>query len=100
MKGLILDFIKFILRLIPKKISGNTLTCKEVAYILSTVDDVSGPEYKSLRFHRFICHCCGNYQKQLDRISDAAKSLKEIDFTPEQLERISAQQKKISQIYK
>ena len=95
-----LDLYKFILRCIPKRISGNTLTCKEVAYILSTVDDVSGPEYKSLRFHRFICHCCGNYQKQLDIINHTSPQINSVDFTPEQLERINAQKQKIQQFYK
>ncbi|MBD63830.1 MAG: hypothetical protein CME62_01375 [Halobacteriovoraceae bacterium] len=102
MKNLVLDLIKFLLRLVPKSISGNTLTCKEVAYILSTVDDVSGPEYKTLRFHRFVCNCCGNYQKQLDTIGRAAVNLNsvELDFSEEQLARIKAQQDKISKFYK
>ena len=100
MLNLVLDFIKFILRSIPKSISGNTLTCKEVAYILSTVDDVSGPEYKELRFHRFVCACCGNYQKQLNRINSAARNIGEAEFTPQQLERINAQKQSIRQFYK
>lgn len=102
MKNLVLDFIKFLLRLVPKSISGNTLTCKEVAYILSTVEDVSGPEYKSLRFHRFVCTCCGNYQKQLDTIAKATVNLNpvELEFSEEQLARIKAQQVKINKFYK
>jgi hypothetical protein len=97
---LMLKFIRtiipFVGALVPKKLMPPMLSCQEVAHILANVEDTSGPEYKKLRIHLFICEACDNYRKQILKINAASNSAREIKLTDAQLARIKAHQQRLS----
>lgn len=51
------------------------LTCKEIAYILASKEEISLLKKTELRMHLLMCKHCSNYNKQLLFLEKGVKKL-------------------------
>jgi len=51
------------------------LTCKEIAFILASKEEISLLKKTELRMHLLMCKHCSNYNKQLNFLEKGVKKL-------------------------
>lgn len=100
---MILRLIRFLVHalmaVMPKRLFKNSLSCKEVAYLLATEENWQDQRLKKLRIHLLLCEACDNYAQQLKSIKSGSQKLASLNLSKEQLQRVAEHKNKIKNIY-
>lgn len=77
-------------KVFPKKIGRFFLTCEDSAQLLSNKDQITFSRKVRLKFHIFICHCCSNFEKQINLIDEHSCEINKRTLTSEHNEKIKS----------
>lgn len=86
-----------VVHMVPSFMRKNMLSCQDVAFILSSEDDLSLPKRVKLKLHLMICQCCTDYETQLKIINQKAYKAIKLELTPEQEAKIKKSQEELVQ---
>jgi hypothetical protein len=79
----------------PPFMRKKMLSCQDVAFILSSGEDLTMTKKFKLKMHLLICQCCTDYESQLNIINHQAQKSIKLELTNEQKQQIEKSQEKV-----
>jgi hypothetical protein len=75
------------------------LNCQDASIYLANEQSLQGTLKYRVKLHTFLCICCTNYKDQLRFIDKQGKKIRNVELTPQQIEKISSCQSDVISKY-